>query len=607
MCGIVGMLGSEDVAPRILDGLKRLEYRGYDSAGIATLHRGRMLRRRTVGKLSVLIDSVAKEPIPGAAGIGHIRWATHGAPIERNAHPHASPKAAIVHNGIIENFQALKRELKAGGHSFESETDSEVIVHLITDELAKGNDPIAAFEAAVRRLEGAFAIAALVEGEEDLLLGARRGSPLAFSLENGLAILGSDSMALAPFVSTVIYLEEGDLVAMHRAGFEVRDETGAVVQRASRQIQASSALVDKGEHRHYMAKEIHEQTEVIARTLSGLVDPAAERLRPLNVPIEWGRLSSLAISACGTAYLAGLVGKYWIEEFARLPTEVDIASEFRYREPPMPDGGAAFFISQSGETADTLAALRMCRAHKQTTVGIVNVKESTIAREADAIIPTEAGSEIGVASTKAFTAQMTVLACVALAAAKARGHLSPEAEAKAVHSLIEIPRLVASALQNERAIAALAHELAKATDTLFIARGRLYPLALEGALKLKEVSYIHAEGYAAGELKHGPIALVDEEMPIVALAPSGPLFEKVASNVREVIARGGRVVLISDAQGIAALGPEVWQSVELPATNALSAPLVYAIPLQLLAYHTAVAKGTDVDQPRNLAKSVTVE
>jgi glucosamine--fructose-6-phosphate aminotransferase (isomerizing) len=607
MCGIVGMLGSEDVAPRILDGLKRLEYRGYDSAGIATLHRGRMLRRRTVGKLSVLVDSVAKDPIPGSAGIGHIRWATHGAPIERNAHPHASPKAAIVHNGIIENFQALKRELKAAGHSFESETDSEAIVHLITDELAKGNDPIAAFEAAVRRLEGAFAIAALVEGEEDLLLGARRGSPLAFSLENGLAVLGSDSMALAPFVSTVTYLEEGDLVAMHRAGFEVRDETGAVAHRTSRQIQASSALVDKGEHRHYMAKEIHEQTEVIARTLSGLVDPATERLRPLGVPVEWGRLSSLAISACGTAYLAGLVGKYWIEEFARLPVEVDIASEFRYREPPMPDGGAAFFISQSGETADTLAALRMCRARKQTTVAIVNVKESTIAREADAIIPTEAGSEIGVASTKAFTAQMTVLACVALTAAKARGHLSPDAEAKAVHSLIEIPRLVSIALQNERAIAALAHELAKATDTLFIARGRLYPLALEGALKLKEVSYIHAEGYAAGELKHGPIALVDEEMPIVALAPSGPLFEKVASNVREVIARGGRVVLLSDAEGIAALGPEVWQTIELPETNALSAPLVYAIPLQLLAYHTAVAKGTDVDQPRNLAKSVTVE
>jgi glucosamine--fructose-6-phosphate aminotransferase (isomerizing) len=394
---------------------------------------------------------------------------------------------------------------------------------------------------------------------------------------------------------------------MRRAGFELKDEAGKPATRPVRPILASAALADKGEHRHFMAKEIHEQTEVIARTLSGLVDPATETVRALKLPVDWARLPRLTISACGTAYLAGLVGKYWMEEIARLPTEVDIASEFRYREPPLPENGAALFISQSGETADTLAALRLCKAHKQTTIGVVNVKESTIAREADAIIPTEAGAEIGVASTKAFTAQMSVLASLALIAAKARGHLSPAAEAKAVHALIEVPRLVATALQQEKAIAALAHELSKSTDTLFIARGRLYPLALEGALKLKEVSYIHAEGYAAGELKHGPIALVDEEMPIVALAPSGPLFEKVASNVREVIARGGRVVLISDAEGIAALGPEVWQTIEMPPTGALSAPLVYAIPLQLLAYYTAVAKGTDVDQPRNLAKSVTVE
>jgi len=607
MCGIVGMLGNEDAAPKILEGLKRLEYRGYDSAGIATLHNGRMIRRRTVGKLGVLVDSVQKDPIPGHAGIGHIRWATHGAPVERNAHPHASPKAAIVHNGIIENFQALRAELKAAGHTFESETDSEVIVHLITDELKRKNDPVGAFEAAVRRLEGAFAIAAIIEGEEDLLLGARRGSPLAFSLENGLAVLGSDSMALAPFVQTVTYLEEGDTIAMHRSGFELKDEAGRPAIRLVRPILASAALADKGEHRHFMAKEIHEQTEVIARTLSGLVDPATERVRDLKLPVDWVRLPRLTISACGTAYIAGLVGKYWFEEIARLSVEVDIASEFRYREPPLPEKGAALFISQSGETADTLAALRLCKQQKQGVIGVVNVKESTIARESDAIIPTEAGAEIGVASTKAFTAQMSVLAALALAAAKARGHLLPAAEAKAVHSLIEVPRLVSVALQKEKAIAALAHELSKARDTLFIARGRLYPLALEGALKLKEVSYIHAEGYAAGELKHGPIALVDEEMPIVALAPSGPLFEKVASNVREVIARGGRVVLISDAKGIASLGPEVWQVIEMPATNALSAPLVYAIPLQLLAYHTAVAKGTDVDQPRNLAKSVTVE
>jgi glutamine---fructose-6-phosphate transaminase (isomerizing) len=607
MCGIVGILGNEDVAPRIVEGLKRLEYRGYDSAGIATIYRGKIVRRRTVGKLQTLIDSLAKEPLPGKTGIGHIRWATHGAAVERNAHPHVSRNAAIVHNGIIENFQALRSELKAAGHVFESETDSEVIAHALTDALAKTRDPLQAFEVMIKRLEGAFAIAALLEGEEDLLLGARRGSPLALSLENGVALLGSDSMALAPFARTVTYLEEGDVVAMHRGGYEMRDEAGRTAQRAVRPILASAALIDKGEHRHFMAKEIHEQPEVVARTLSGLVDASTGRLRPLRIPVDWAQLSRLTISACGTAYYAGLVGKYWFEEFARLPTEVDVASEFRYREAPLPERGAAIFISQSGETADTLAALRLCKRERQAIIGVVNAKESTIAREADALIPTEAGPEIGVASTKAFTAQMTVLAAAALAAARARGHLSADAEAKAVRALLEIPRLISVALHKERSLSALAHELSKARDTLFIARGRLYPLALEGALKLKEVSYIHAEGYAAGELKHGPIALVDEEMPIVALAPSGPLFEKVASNVREVIARGGRVVLLSDAEGIASLGSEVWTTIEMPVTTALSAPLVYAVPLQLLAYYTAVAKGTDVDQPRNLAKSVTVE
>jgi glucosamine--fructose-6-phosphate aminotransferase (isomerizing) len=601
------MLANEDVAPKILDGLRRLEYRGYDSAGIATLHRGQLLRRRTVGKLQVLVDSVAKLPIPGHAGIGHIRWATHGAPVERNAHPHASTKVAIVHNGIIENFQALRAKLKAAGHVFESETDSEAIAHAIMDELARTGDPVVAFELAVKRLEGAFAIAALIEGQDDLLLGARRGSPLALSLEDGFAILGSDSMALAPFVRTVTYLEDGDLVAMHRSGFDMKDEAGHVAQRAVRPILTSAALVDKGEHRHFMGKEIHEQPDVISRTLSVHIDAAGERVKPLRVPVDWKKLQRLTISACGTAFYAGMVGRYWFEEFAHLATEVDIASEFRYREVPLPERGAAIFISQSGETADTLAALRRCKAERQAIIGIVNVKESTIAREADIILPTEAGAEIGVASTKAFTSQITVLACLALAAAKERGFLSPADEAKAVHALIEVPRLVTEALHQERKIANLAHELSKSRDTLFIARGRLYPLAMEGALKLKEVSYIHAEGYAAGELKHGPIALVDEEMPIIALAPSGPLFEKVASNVREVLARGGRVVLISDADGLAALGSEVWQTIEMPVTNALSAPLVYAIPLQLLAYHTAVAKGTDVDQPRNLAKSVTVE
>jgi glucosamine--fructose-6-phosphate aminotransferase (isomerizing) len=607
MCGIVGILGNRDVALPILEGLRRLEYRGYDSAGIATLVGGEIVCRRTVGKLKVLEESLAADPLPGKTGIGHTRWATHGAPVEKNAHPHFTEGAAIVHNGIIENFAALRDSLRADGHVFRSETDSEVIAHALTRQVARLRDPVAAFEAMLKELEGAFAIAAIVKGEEDLLLGARRGSPLALAGENGEAFLGSDAIALAAYARQVVYLEDGDWVALSRSGREIRDETGARVQRTPQDVVASAVLAGKGEYRHFMAKEIHEQPTVAGHTVGAYADAGEAKLKAPALPFDWKSIPRLTIVGCGTAFYAGLVGKYWFEEIARLPVEVDIASEFRYREAPCEPGGAALFISQSGETADTLAALRYCKTAGAKTIGIVNVPDSTIAREADAIVPTKAGVEIGVASTKAFTSQLVVLATLALAAAKARGHLSARAEADAIQELLEVPRLMAEALQNEPAIADIAHDLAKVRHTLFLGRGRLYPLALEGALKLKEISYIHAEGYPGGELKHGPLALVDEEMPIVALAPSGPLFEKMASNVKEVVARGGRIILVSDRKGIDQLGDDADWIIEVPEAPALIAPLVYAIPMQLLAYHTAVAKGTDVDQPRNLAKSVTVE
>jgi glucosamine--fructose-6-phosphate aminotransferase (isomerizing) len=607
MCGIVGILGNRDVALPILEGLRRLEYRGYDSAGIATLVGGEIVCRRTVGKLKVLEESLAADPLPGKTGIGHTRWATHGAPVEKNAHPHFTEGAAIVHNGIIENFAALRDSLRADGHVFHSETDSEVIAHALTRQVARLRDPVAAFEAMLKELEGAFAIAAIVKGEEDLLLGARRGSPLALAGENGEAFLGSDAIALAAYARQVVYLEDGDWVALSRSGREIRDETGARVQRTPQDVVASAVLAGKGEYRHFMAKEIHEQPTVAGHTVGAYADAGEAKLKAPALPFDWKSIPRLTIVGCGTAFYAGLVGKYWFEEIARLPVEVDIASEFRYREAPCEPGGAALFISQSGETADTLAALRYCKTAGAKTIGIVNVPDSTIAREADAIVPTKAGVEIGVASTKAFTSQLVVLATLALVAAKARGHLSARAEADAIQELLEVPRLMAEALQNEPAIADIAHDLAKVRHTLFLGRGRLYPLALEGALKLKEISYIHAEGYPGGELKHGPLALVDEEMPIVALAPSGPLFEKMASNVKEVVARGGRIILVSDRKGIDQLGDDADWIIEVPEAPALIAPLVYAIPMQLLAYHTAVAKGTDVDQPRNLAKSVTVE
>ena len=607
MCGIVGILGKGDVALSILEGLKRLEYRGYDSAGIATLSNGQVLLKRTVNRLKSLEEQLKAEPLAGKAGIGHTRWATHGAAVVRNAHPHIAGRVAIVHNGIIENYQQLRTMLSANGHHFASETDSEVIAHTIEFELKKGGDPVAAFGAALKRLEGAFAIAAMIKGEEDLLLGARRGSPLALALEGGQAFLGSDAIALAPFVSMVTYLEDGDWVALTRDSREIRDSNDTLVQRTPRQVLASAAMIGKGEHRHFMAKEIHEQPEVTSHTIAAYADASAMRLAPPKLPFDWKEISRLTIVACGTSSYAALVGKYWFEEIARLPVEVDIASEFRYRAAPMMKGGAALFISQSGETADTLAALRYCREQAQSIVGVVNVPESTIARESDVVVPTKAGIEIGVASTKAFTSQMAVLIALALAAAKARGHLSPQAEGDAVRELIELPRLMAETLKSESKIAQIAQELTKLHDCLFIGRGRLFPIALEGALKLKEISYIHAEGYAGGELKHGPIALVDEEMPIVALAPSGALFEKMASNIKEVRARNGRIILVGDRPAIDALGDEAWKVIEMPRVPPLVLPLVYALPLQLLAYHTAVAKGTDVDQPRNLAKSVTVE
>lgn len=607
MCGIVGILGSADVAPMILEGLKRLEYRGYDSAGIATLSGGDILRRRTMGKLRFLEESLKADPLAGLAGVGHTRWATHGAPSVDNAHPHASRRVALVHNGIIENFQTLRAELEAAGHVFESETDTETIVHAIEAELEKTSDPLQAFDAALKRLHGAFAIAAIIKGEEDLLLGARKGSPLALSVENGEAYIGSDAIALAPFVDTVTYLEEGDWIALSRSSREIRNESGARVQREPRPILASATLADKGDHRHFMAKEIHEQPSVAAHTLAAYMHSPIDGLKLPALPFDWNDISRLTIVGCGTAYYAGLVGKYWFEEIARLPVEVDIASEFRYREAPMPKGGVALFISQSGETADTLAALRYCKASDQKIVSVVNVQESSIARDSDIIIPTHAGLEIGVASTKAFTSQMMVLAVLAISAAKARGAISGAEEAQAVKDLLDVPGYMASVLQDEKPLMALAHELAKVKHALFLGRGRLFPLAMEGALKLKEISYIHAEGYAGGELKHGPIALIDETMPVVAMAPSGPLFDKMASNIKEVQARGGRIILFSDKQGIADLGDQAWMTVEVPAVSSLIAPLIYSIPLQLLAYHTAVAKGTDVDQPRNLAKSVTVE
>lgn len=607
MCGIVGIIGTEPVAPIILEALKRLEYRGYDSAGIATLSNGEIERRRAEGKLFNLEKALEASPLDGTIGIGHTRWATHGAPTERNAHPHATDRVAIVHNGIIENFRELRERLTAGGAVFSTETDSEVIAHLVTYYLDMGFSPREAAARAIGELEGAFALGIIFRGEDELMIGARRGSPLAVGYGEKAMYLGSDAFALAPMTNRVTFLEEGDRVEITRSGATIHDAEGQVVKRPVKITDVSAALVDKGNHRHFMAKEIFEQPEVIGHTLSEYIDPLKDSLREIALPADLASVPRVTIIACGTAYYAGLVAKYWFEKYARVSVEVDIASEFRYREAAMPEGGLAIFISQSGETADTLAALHYCRSQGQTILSIVNVTESSIARASDAILPTFAGPEIGVASTKAFTCQLTTLAVLAVRMGLARGVIIASDEARLVRTLMEVPRHVAEALNQDHAIQALSAEIAKARDVLYLGRGHNYPIALEGALKLKEISYIHAEGYAAGELKHGPIALIDEEVPVVVISPVDNLFEKTISNMQEVIARGGHVVLIADKEGIARAGSGLWATIEVPAVDPLIAPIVNAIPVQLLAYHTAVSKGTDVDQPRNLAKSVTVE
>ncbi len=607
MCGIIGILGKADAAPLLLDGLQRLAYRGYDSAGVATLVNGHIDRRRAEGKLNNLADLLARQPLAGTVGIGHTRWATHGRPTEANAHPHANQRVALVHNGIIENHQALRAELEEAGVAFESETDTETVLHLVTHYLDQQMTPQQAVATTLHRLEGAFALALIFAGRHDLMIGARRGSPLAVGFGEGEMYLGSDALALAPLTQRICYLEEGDWAELSAAGAVIRDADDRVVERPVVLTAVSGAMIGKGEFRHFMQKEIFEQPGVIGDTLAQLVHPLTRQITLPDLGLDWLALPRLTISACGTAYLAGFTAKYWFEQLARLPVEVDIASEFRYREAPMPKGGAALFISQSGETIDTLAALRYARSQGQRILSIINVPESAIARESDALLPTLAGPEIGVASTKAFTTQLTVLACLALAAAHARGTLDDAQVAALSAALLEVPARAAEVLQHDEKIRAIAIEVAEARDVLYLARGNLYPIALEGALKLKEISYIHAEGYAAGEMKHGPIALIDESVPIVVCAPSGPLFDKTASNIEEVVARGGKVVLLSDAAGVKRLGKRVHHAVELPTVDPFVAPLLYAIPVQLLAYHAAVAKGTDVDQPRNLAKSVTVE
>ncbi len=607
MCGIVGIVGQTPVAPLIVDALKRLEYRGYDSAGVATLDHGQLDRRRAEGKLVNLEKRLGEEPLGGMIGIGHTRWATHGVPNEANAHPHFAEDVAVVHNGIIENFAELREELKRDGVVFASQTDTEVVAHLVAREVKNGASPKDAAFAALKRLRGAFALAIMFRGDEDLIVGARNGPPLAVGHGEGEMYLGSDAIALAPFTNAITYLEDGDWVVLRRNGMEIFDMAGQPVERPRQQSVGTSLLVDKGNHRHFMEKEIHEQPEVISHTLANYLNFADGTVADFDLPFDFAKIERLAISACGTAYLAGLIGKYWLERYARLPVDIDIASEFRYREMPLPKNSAALFISQSGETADTLASLRYCREEGIPISAIVNVRESTIARESDGIFPTLAGPEIGVASTKAFTCQLSVLAALTLKAAKARGTISPEEEQALVRELSEAPRYASQALKLSASIEKVARELSHVRHVLYLGRDTNYPLALEGALKLKEISYIHAEGYAAGELKHGPIALIDEQMPVIVIAPHDRIFEKTVSNMQEVAARGGRIVLITDEKGAQNATLETLETIVLPDVPEFVAPIIYALPIQMLAYHTAVIMGTDVDQPRNLAKSVTVE
>jgi glutamine---fructose-6-phosphate transaminase (isomerizing) len=600
MCGIIGIIGKEPVAPALVDGLRRLEYRGYDSAGVATLVNGHIERRRAEGKLANLAKRLEDAPLPGEIGIGHTRWATHGVPNEANAHPHATDTVALVHNGIIENFRELRRELDGRGVNFASETDTEVVAHLITAYMRDGAGPVEAAEATLKRLEGAFALAMIFSGEHDLMIGARRGSPLVVGYGEDAMYLGSDAIALAPWTRRICYLEEGDWAVLHRRSAEIRDSAGAAVEREIKLASAAIGEISKGNHRHYMLKEIFEQPAVIGDTIHSYFNPLARSIEMPALPFDFAAVSRLAMVACGTSFYAASVARYWFERIAKLPVDLDIASEFRYREPQLPAGGAALFISQSGETMDTLAALRLAKAQGQRTAAIVNVPESSIARESEACLLTRAGPEIGVASTKAFTTQLASLACLAITAAKQR-------EAELSLALSEVPSRAVEVLNHDERIKDLAQEIFRARDVLYMGRGPSFAIAMEGALKLKEISYIHAEGYAAGELKHGPIALIDEAVPVIVVAPSDDLFEKTASNVQEVAARGGRVLLLSDRRGIERIGDKAWASLELPDVHPFVAPLLYAIPVQLLAYHVAVLKGTDVDQPRNLAKSVTVE
>jgi glucosamine--fructose-6-phosphate aminotransferase (isomerizing) len=607
MCGIVGIVGKTDVAGRLFDGLKRLEYRGYDSAGICTIANGGFDRRRAEGKLENLGRRLQAEPLGGIVGIAHTRWATHGAPTEGNAHPHIVGAVALVHNGIIENFKPLRDELIAEGRTFESETDTEVVGHLVAREIEGGQTPEDAVAAVLPRLQGAFAIAFLFRDQPDLIIGARMGAPLTVGYGDGENYLGSDAIAVAPWTQRIAYLEEGDWAAVRRDSIRIFDRDNSPVEREIVDSGASSAPIEKGNYAHYMQKEIFEQPVVVADTLQSYVRPFEGEVALPNIDFDLAAVDRLTIVACGTSYYAGLVAKYWIEQFARVPVDIDVASEFRYREPILKPGGLALFVSQSGETADTLAALRHARAQEQRIAVVVNVPTSSMAREADLLLPTHAGPEIGVASTKAFTCQLAVLAALAANFASARGGIDAQEEHEIVAQLQQAPAALNAALGHDDDIAAMAHLIAPARDVLYLGRGPYYPMALEGALKLKEISYIHAEGYAAGEMKHGPIALIDDTVPVIVLAPSGPLFEKTVSNMQEVRARGGQIVLISDSKGIDEAGEGCMATIEMPEVHPLIAPIVYAVPVQLLAYHTAVLKGTDVDQPRNLAKSVTVE
>jgi glucosamine--fructose-6-phosphate aminotransferase (isomerizing) len=608
MCGIVGFVGRKPAAAPILDALRRLEYRGYDSAGIATLERGLLTRRRAVGKLRNLESKLTCEPLVGRIGIGHTRWATHGRANENNAHPHAVDGVAVVHNGIIENHRELRNELKQAGACFATDTDTEVIAHLVNQQLKKGLEPVDAVRTALPRLEGAFALAFLFEGYENLIIGARKGSPLAVGYGRGEMYLGSDAIALAPLTDMINYLEDGDITVITRQGIDFLNAKGECVRRSPAKISGSTILVQKGEHRHFMVKEIHEQPRVVGRTLAQYIDVASGTIKmPKDVELDFRDINRVSITACGTAFYAGLIARYWFERYAGLPVEIDVASEFRYRDVPFDPGNLAILVSQSGETADTLASLEFAKARGQRLLSVVNVPSSTMARASQIVFPTLAGPEVGVASTKAFTCQLATLACLAIAAGRDRGVLSSDEEVALVRALADVPGYMTCALELEPKIRQLARKIAASRNALFIGRGTNYPLALEGALKLKEITYIHAEGYAAGELKHGPIALIDRDLPVVVIAPGDATFEKTMSNMQEIIAREGRTILITDHKGASLASPGAWVTLVLPDMPTLAAPLVFALPLQLLAYHTALVLGTDVDQPRNLAKSVTVE